>query len=210
MPGPGTEYEEMIVAMTETLRNRFFGKYRAIVTDNQDPETLGRIKAQVPEILQEEVSPWALPATPFAGPGHGLVLIPEVGDGVWIEFEGGDPSRPIWTGGWWGPGELPAPGEVDVRALVTTAGHTFALDDKNREVQLKHAGGAELKMTDSDLTLTIGNSEFKMTADQISLKVLTTEITLTATDLTLKGGPIAQVKLSPAGTDVNNGAMKVM
>lgn len=207
---PGTEHEELMVEIAESMRSRFFGKYRGVVSNVDDPEKMGRIQAQVPEILHEEVSPWALPATPFAGPGHGLVLIPEVGDGVWIEFEGGDPSRPIWTGGWWGPGELPAPGDVQVRTLVTTAGHKFVLNDTSKEIQLLHSGGAELKMTDSEITLTIGQSEFKMSSDQISLKVLTTEITMTTTDLTLKGGPTAQVKLSPAGTDVNNGAIKVM
>lgn len=205
-----TEHEELMVGIAESMRSRFFGKYRGIVTNVEDPEKLGRIVAQVPEVLQEMPSPWALPATPFAGPGHGLVLIPEVGDGVWIEFEAGDPSRPIWTGGWWGPDELPAPGDVQVRALVTTAGHKFVLNDKDKEIQLLHSGGAELKMTDNDITLTIGQSEFKMTADQISLKVLTNEITMTTTDITLKGGPTAVIKLSPAGTDVNNSAIKVM
>jgi len=205
-----TEHEELMVGIAESMRSRFFGKYRGIVTNVEDPEKLGRIVAQVPEVLQEMPSPWALPATPFAGPGHGLVLIPEVGDGVWIEFEAGDPSRPIWTGGWWGPNELPAPGDVQVRALVTTAGHKFVLNDKDKEIQLLHSGGAELKMTDNDITLTIGQSEFKMTADQISLKVLTNEITMTTTDITLKGGPTAVIKLSPAGTDVNNSAIKVM
>ncbi len=205
-----TEHEELMVGIAEQMRSRFFGKYRGIVTNVEDPEKLGRIIAQVPEVLQEMASPWALPATPFAGPGHGLVLIPEVGDGVWIEFEAGDPSRPIWTGGWWGPNELPAPGDVQVRALVTTAGHKFVLNDKDKEIQLLHSGGAELKMTDNDITLTIGQSEFKMTSDQISLKVLTNEITMTTTDITLKGGPTAVIKLSPAGTDVNNSAIKVM
>jgi uncharacterized protein involved in type VI secretion and phage assembly len=205
-----TEHEELMVGIAESMRSRFFGKYRGIGTNVEDPEKLGRIVAQVPEVLQEMPSPWALPATPFAGPGHGLVLIPEVGDGVWIEFEAGDPSRPIWTGGWWGPNELPAPGDVQVRALVTTAGHKFVLNDKDKEIQLLHSGGAQLKMTDNDITLTIGQSEFKMTADQISLKVLTNEITMTTTDITLKGGPTAVIKLSPAGTDVNNSAIKVM
>jgi len=205
-----TEHEELMVGIAEQMRSRFFGKYRGIVTNVEDPEKLGRIVAQVPEVLQEMPSPWALPATPFAGPGHGLVLIPEVGDGVWIEFEAGDPSRPIWTGGWWGPNELPAPGDVQVRALVTTAGHKFVLNDRDKEIQLLHSGGAELKMTDNDITLTIGQSEFKMTSDQISLKVLTNEITMTTTDITLKGGPTAVIKLSPAGTDVNNSAIKVM
>ena len=205
-----TEHEELMVGIAEQMRSRFFGKYRGVVTNVEDPEKLGRIVAQVPEVLQEMPSPWALPATPFAGPGHGLVLIPEVGDGVWIEFEAGDPSRPIWTGGWWGPDELPAPGDVQVRALVTTAGHKFVLNDKDKEIQLLHSGGAELKMTGNDITLTIGQSEFKMTSDQISLKVLTNEITMTTTDITLKGGPTAVIKLSPAGTDVNNSAIKVM
>ena len=42
-----------------------------------------------------------MPSLPFAGPMHGLALLPEVSDGVWIEFEGGDPPRPIWSGCWW-------------------------------------------------------------------------------------------------------------
>ena len=115
--------EEMLVSMAETMRSRFYGKYRGIVTDVDDPESMGRINAQVPEILQEETSPWALPAVPFAGPQHGLRVDPRSqGDGVWIEFEGGDPSRPIWTGGWWASGELPAPGATQVRVLVTIDG----------------------------------------------------------------------------------------
>jgi len=205
-----SEHEEMLVRLAESMRTRHYGKYRGIVVSVDDPEKMGRITAQVPEILQEETSPWALPAAPFAGASHGLVLIPEVGDGVWIEFEAGDPSRPIWTGGWWASGELPDPGGTQARVLVTSKGHKLVLDDQNKEIDLLHSGGAELKMTDDDITLTIGQSEFKMTKDQISLKNGTTEITITSSDMTLKGGPTAQVKLSASGTDVNNGAINVM
>jgi len=202
------EHEELLVSMAETMRSRFYGKYRGIVVDVDDPDSLGRITAQVPEVLQEETSPWALPAVPFAGPSHGLVLIPEKGDGVWIEFEGGDPSRPIWTGGWWASGELPAPGGTQARVLVTSAGHQFVLDDENKEIDLLHSGGAEIKMTDDDITLTIGQSELKMTDSQISLKIGNTEITMTSSDLTVKSGSTAQIKLSSSGVDVNNGAIK--
>ena len=207
---PITDHEEMLVGMAETMRSRYYGKYRGIVTDVNDPESLGRITAQVPEILQEEVSPWALPAAAFAGPSHGLVLIPEVGDGVWIEFEAGDPSRPIWTGGWWASDELPAPAGTQARALITSTGHKFVLDDQNAEIDLLHSGGAEVKLTNDDITLRIGQAEAKLTSDEISLKIGTTEITMSATELTLKGGPTAQVKLSASGVDINNGAMKVM
>ncbi len=203
-------HEEMLVEIAETMRSRFYGKYRGIVVDVSDPDKLGRITAQVPEVLYEETSPWALPAAPFAGPSHGLVLIPEKGDGVWIEFEAGDPSRPIWSGGWWAKDELPSPADTQVRALVTSAGHQVVLDDDKKEIHLVHSGGAELAMTDNDVTLTIGNAELKMTDSDISLKIGSTEITLTSSELTLKGGSTAQIKLSASGTDINNGAMKAM
>src|SRR6185369_14677591 len=162
-----TEHEELMVGIAESMRSRFFGKYRGIVTNVEDPEKLGRIVAQVPEVLQEMPSPWALPATPFAGPGHGLVLIPEVGDGVWIEFEAGDPSRPIWTGGWWGPNELPAPGDVQVRALVTTARHKYVLNKKDKETHQLQPSGAKLQLTENDLKLPSGDCALNMSADQI-------------------------------------------
>ncbi len=206
----GMESEELLVNLSETISTKYYGKYRGIVVDSNDPEKMGRITAQVPEVLQDQITPWALPAVPFAGPGHGLVLIPEPGDGVWIEFEAGDPSRPIWTGCWWAPGELPDPGDILTRALVTTKGHKFVLDDLKNEIQLLHSDGAEMKMTSDDIKLKIGDAEFTMTKDQISLKVTTTEITMTATELTLKGGPTAQLKLSSAGVDINNGAMKII
>jgi uncharacterized protein involved in type VI secretion and phage assembly len=203
-------HDELFVSMVETMRSRHYGKYRGVVVDVDDPEKMGRITARVPEILHDQTSPWALPAVPFAGPSHGLVLIPEVGDGVWIEFEAGDPSRPLWTGGWWASGELPDPGDTRVRVLVTSTGHKFVLDDQNKEIHLLHSGGGEITMTDDDITLAIGQSEAKLTKDQISLKIGTTEITMSSTELTLKGGPTAQVKLSASGVDINNGAMTVM
>jgi uncharacterized protein involved in type VI secretion and phage assembly len=204
------EHEEMLVGLAETMRSRFYGKYRGIVVDVDDPDSLGRITAQVPEVLQEETSPWALPASPFAGPSHGLVLIPEKGDGVWIEFEAGDPSRPIWTGGWWAKDELPDPGGTKARVLVTSTGHKLVLDDDNKEIHLLHSGGAELEMTDDDITLTIGQAELKMTGSGISLTIGTASIKMTSSELTLKGGATAQVKLSASGTDINNGAITVM
>ena len=75
------------------MSERFFGPYRGIVTDNDDPSGLMRIKARVPEIFGELETPWALPCVP-----PGVRSVPEIGTLVWIEFEAGDPSRPIWMG----------------------------------------------------------------------------------------------------------------
>src|SRR6185503_16349991 len=94
-------FEQHVMEQSRDAATRFYGKYRGFVQDVSDPETRGRITATVPEVLGEEVSGWALPVSPFAGANHGVVLLPEVGNGVWIEFEAGDPSRPLWIGGWW-------------------------------------------------------------------------------------------------------------
>ncbi len=75
--------------------------------NNQDPSNLGRLQATVPEVLGEIPTGWALPCAPYAGTGSGLFAVPPVGAGVWIEFEAGDVSRPIWSGAWWATGEVP-------------------------------------------------------------------------------------------------------
>ena len=202
--------ERLLVELTENARSRYFGKYRGIVKQVDDPDKLGRITAQVPEIYDDVESPWALPAVPFAGQDHGFVAIPEEGDGVWIEFEAGDVSRPVWTGCWWGDGELPDPGAPLTRVFATTAGHKLVLDDDGSEVQLLHSGGAEIKMTDDDIKVSIGQSEATLASSgEITIKVGATEIKLTATELSLKSGP-AQIKLSAGGVDINNGAIKVI
>ncbi|WP_017296921.1 phage baseplate assembly protein V [Nodosilinea nodulosa] len=164
-----SDHEQLLVELSEFQRSRYFGKYRGLVRDVDDPEGVGRLVAQVPEVYGEEDSPWAWPAVPFAGPSHGLVLLPEVGDGVWIEFEAGDISRPIWTGCWWARGELPDPGGTETRALVTSGGHKLVLDDQNNQVQILHAGGAELTMTNSDITLKIGATQVVLSASGVNV-----------------------------------------
>ena len=126
--------ERLVVELAAQQRSRFYGKYRGVVTDNADPEKLGRIKAKVPQVLDTEVSPWAWPCAAYAGPDVGLFAVPPVGAGVWIEFEAGDPSRPIWVGGWWGRGDPPSneqgsAADVPQKVLKSDSGLLLALDD---------------------------------------------------------------------------------
>ncbi|MCU0541827.1 MAG: phage baseplate assembly protein V [Oscillatoriaceae cyanobacterium Prado104] len=168
--GQNLEQERLLVELAEQVRSRYFGKYRGLVQDNNDPDNLGRIKAKVPEVYgDEQISPWAFPVVPFAGSNHGLVLLPEVDDGVWIEFEAGDPSRPIWTGCWWGSGEMPASGNTNSRVLVTSGGHQLILDDGNEKLQLIHSGGAEISMTDSEITLKIGATQIVLSSSGVDI-----------------------------------------
>src|SRR4029079_12597790 len=111
---------------------RFFGKYRGVVTD-VDAETM-RIKASVPSVFGGVTSGWASPCGPYAGPQVGFVMLPEKGSGVWIEFEGGDVSFPIWTGCYWNSGEQPAEGPPTVKAIITKARHKVLLDDDGETI----------------------------------------------------------------------------
>jgi hypothetical protein len=73
---------------------RFFGTYRAVVVDNVDPLNKGRVKLRIPQVLANEVTDWAW----FVNTPGNTFVAPSVGEGVWAQFEGGDPSYPIWLG----------------------------------------------------------------------------------------------------------------
>lgn len=81
---------------------KYLGKYKGTVFNNIDPNQIGRIQAVVPDVLGLAPSSWALPCLPMAGLQAGMISVPPVGSGVWIEFEKGDPDHPIWTGCYWG------------------------------------------------------------------------------------------------------------
>ncbi len=99
---------ESVKSMSECPK-KFLGKYRGLVIDNIDPEMRGRILVQVPDISTFFPSTWALPCLPVGGMQAGLFAVPPIGAGVWIEFEQGDLSYPIWTGCFFGTAaEVPA------------------------------------------------------------------------------------------------------
>jgi len=161
--------EDMVVRIQEWVDSHYFGKYRGLVTDIDDPEGLGRITAQIPAVLGEEESPWAMPSVPFAGAGHGWVTLPEVGDGVWVEFEAGDPSRPIWTGCWWADNEMPSPGGTLIRLFATSNGHQLILDEDADEVTLKHSGGPSIVLTANDITLKVGSKKIVLSSSGLNV-----------------------------------------
>jgi hypothetical protein len=81
------------------VQKDFFGKYRATVVNNVDPELRGRLICVVPDVLGLVPSSWCEACAPLAGPvPMGAYLVPPIGTGVWVEFEQGDPNKPIWTG----------------------------------------------------------------------------------------------------------------
>lgn len=126
---------------------RQLGKFRGTVTDNNDPNNQGRIKASVPAVLHDVDSGWALPAVPYAGPGVGTWAIPPVGAGVWIEFEGGDVAYPIWSGCWWAGDQRPqdqngTKAVPSLKVLRSEDGLTVALDDDSHTISVSDTNGS--------------------------------------------------------------------
>ena len=71
--------------------------YRAVVDENHDPQQRGRLQVSVPSVGVS--STWAeacLPPVPMV-----LLALPTVGSTVWVQFEDGHRSRPVWTGIIW-------------------------------------------------------------------------------------------------------------
>jgi Type VI secretion system/phage-baseplate injector OB domain len=105
---------------------KLFGKYRGVVESNADPESLGRLQVTSPDVFGDESPRWALPCVPYAPAGSGFLMLPPAGSPVWIEFEEGDPDRPIWVGCFWQTCAIPALGPADV-VVSTVDGATLTL-----------------------------------------------------------------------------------
>lgn len=140
-------FQRLVAGFIEEQQSRHYSKYAGTVADVDDPENMGRIRANIPDILKDETSSWALPCAPFTGPDAGMFAVPPVGAGVWIEFEAGDVSRPIWSGGWWPRGDAPAPeegntGRQATKVLKTDTGLNLALDDDGGTVVVSDGSGS--------------------------------------------------------------------
>ncbi len=108
---------------------QLWGKYRGIVADNLDPLELGRVRVAVPTVLGGAGSAWAMPCVPYAGPLVGFCMAPPIGAAVWVEFEGGDPAHPIWSGCFWREGERPGDAATPDQRLIRTQAATLRFDD---------------------------------------------------------------------------------
>ena len=150
--GPGgAQHEQALLDVLERLRNRFFGKYRGIVVD-VDAKTM-RVKANVPAVLGIQPSGWARPCVPYAGPGAGFAFLPAAGAGVWIEFEGGDVSLPVWVGCYWHDGEQPSDATATVLAIVTKNNLKVLLDLDGGSITVEAPSGNSVVVNGDGVTL---------------------------------------------------------
>ncbi|MDD5034287.1 MAG: phage baseplate assembly protein V [Methylococcaceae bacterium] len=167
--------EQLLQDLLERVRDRYYGKYRGTVT-SVDDATL-RIKAKVPAVLGGQESGWCRPCVPYAGKDVGIAFLPETGSGVWIEFEGGDVSYPIWSGCYWRDGEQPSDAKPAVKAIVTKSGHKILLDDDAGTITLTDAHNNKITLSSDGITLERGASKVALSDSVVNVNDGALEIT---------------------------------
>ncbi len=183
--------EKIVANLVEKVERHFYGKYRGFVVDNADPENLGRLKLRVPSVLGDEVvTGWAMPCVPYGGDANqGMLFIPEVHAGVWVEFEEGYLEFPIWVGTFWskpgGNSEVPFPNQPDgseesavqdppTRKIIKTLkGHTIQFEDGNGDPRIIISDGQSenlIVFEQSGISITNKNNSIKLTDEGIVIK----------------------------------------
>jgi uncharacterized protein involved in type VI secretion and phage assembly len=166
--------EQALMDIVDRLRNRFFGKYRGVVVD-VDAGTL-RIKASVPAVLADQPTGWARACVPFAGQGFGIAFLPEVGSGVWIEFEGGDVSYPVWVGGFWHDGEQPSDATATAKAIITKAGQKIVIDEDAGTITISDEDNS-ITLGSDGITLQRGGNQIDISDSEVNVNQGALEVT---------------------------------
>lgn len=219
--------------------NNYWGKYRGKITGNKDPLHLGRVQVTVPAVFGDGRASWALPCTPYAGKDIGLFLVPPVDTNIWVEFEGGDPDYPIWSGCFWGDKELPEQAKVEEPVEVQvfrTKGATLTVSSEKKTkgitldvekpmvekplkllynpdgIELNHNDRMTMKLLTQGDVIELKNgdrSTVTINKDSIQLKESNIEIELTNNSIDLKCNPSTLKLSTSSGIELNNSPAKV-
>ena len=173
--------------------DRIYGVVVGVVTNNQDPDGLGRVKVRFPWLSEEHESHWARMAAPMAGNDRGFYTLPEVDDEVLVAFEHGQVERPYVLGALWnGKDKLPAnndDGDNNVRVFKSRSGHVIRLDDTDGAEKIEILNGAG---TESLVFDTAANT-ITLSADQdVAIESKNGKVKITGqkgVEITAPGGP---------------------
>jgi uncharacterized protein involved in type VI secretion and phage assembly len=195
---------------------RVYGVVTGIVTNNKDPDGLGRVKLKFPWLSDSEESDWARVASPMTGSERGLFLLPEVDDQVLVAFEHGDPAYAYVIGALWNSKKKPpaanSDGKNNLRLLKSRSGHLVKLNDTEGEETIEivdKSGKNSIVVStkdntiaikaDADIKITSANGKFVVDAKEIELKSKAATKVEASSNLELKANSQTTIK----GSTVN-------
>ena len=166
---------------------RLFGLVVGVVTNNQDPDNLGRVKVRFPWLSDSEESHWARLAVPMGGKDRGTYFLPEVDDEVLVAFEHGDARFPYVLGALWNGKDAPpatnGDGKNNLRLIKSRSGHLIKLNDEDGKetIEIIDKSGKNSFVidtakntltitTDKDIALAAAQGTIKLEAQKIQLK----------------------------------------
>jgi uncharacterized protein involved in type VI secretion and phage assembly len=166
---------------------RINGVVVGVVTNNQDPEKMGRVKVKFPWLSDADESNWARVAAPMAGNARGFYFLPEVDDEVLVAFEHGDARFPYVVGALWNGTDAPpednGDGKNNVRVIKSRSGHVIRLTDEDGKEKIEIIDKSEKNSividtskntltitTDKDIVFSAAQGSIKLDAQKIEIK----------------------------------------
>jgi uncharacterized protein involved in type VI secretion and phage assembly len=199
---------DLLSPPTSQQEQRIYGVVMGIVTNNQDPNKMGRVRVKFPWLSDDHESWWARIATPMAGPNRGVWFLPEVDDEVLVAFDHGDVRNPYIIGSLWNgkdtPPETNSDGKNNLRLIHSRSGHLIRLDDSDGDEKIEiidktSNNSVTIKSSDNSIAITCqgkltlhASQGIEITSDlDIKIKANTTMDTESSAPMTIKGATVS-------------------
>jgi uncharacterized protein involved in type VI secretion and phage assembly len=189
---------------------RVYGAVVGVVTNNKDPDGMGRVKVKFPWLSAEDESHWARVVSPMAGKERGIYFLPEVDDEVLVAFEHGDMRFPYVIGALWNGKDAPPAknddGKNNVRLIKSRSGHVIRLTDEDGKEKIEIVDKSEK----NSILIDTANNAITITSEKdITLSATKGTIKLDAKNIEVKSSADSKVE-SGAGMDLKaSGTMNV-